>query len=129
MSDAMDSREFDTERDTDALQRIWREVGWIEDKKSHRAALDTYLAACRTRVCDVNGEAEIAVSTAPGTMRVLQQELPLSIVAGVYTGLVGRQQGIATRLAAECIARLEARICTREEMMEVCVRSKSFSSR
>jgi len=85
--------------------RIWREIGWIEDKKPHRESLDLYLDTCRTRICDVHGEAEIAVSMLPGTMRVLEQELPLAIVAGVYAGRIGRQQGHATTLTAECVAR------------------------
>ena len=101
----MESRDFDPGRDGDAMARIWREIGWLEDKKSHRESLDLYLEACRTRVCEVHGEAEIAVSMLPGTMRVLDQELPLSIVAGVYAGRVGRQQGHATTLTAECVAK------------------------
>jgi len=84
--------------------RIWREIGWMEDKKPHREGLDLYLDTCRTRVCDVHGEAEIAVSMLPGTMQVLEHELPLAIVAGVYTGRAGRQQGQATKLTAQCVA-------------------------
>ena len=104
MNSAVDARDFDPERDRDALHRIWREIGWIEDKKSHREGLDLYLDTCRTRVCDVHGEAEIAVSMLPGTMQVLEHELPLSIVAGVYTGRAGRQQGHATDLTAQCVS-------------------------
>ena len=100
----MNARHYDPGRDKDAMLRIWREIGWIEDKKSHTEGLDLYLEACRTRVSEVHGEAEIAVSMLDGTMRVLEQELPLAIVAGVYTGRVGRQQGQATKLTAQCVA-------------------------
>ncbi len=105
MNSDVESRDFDSERDKDAMFRIWREIGWIEDKKPHRESLDLYLDTCRTRVCEVHGEAEIAVSMLPGTMRVLEQELPLAIVAGVYAGRIGRQQGHATTLTAECVAK------------------------
>ncbi|MDG2199919.1 MAG: GNAT family N-acetyltransferase [Phycisphaerales bacterium] len=100
----MDARDYDRERDKDAMLRIWREIGWIEDKKPHTEGMDFYLEACRTRVCEVHGEAEIAVSMLGGTMRVLEHDLPLAIVAGVYTGRAGRQQGHATALTAQCIA-------------------------
>jgi len=100
----VDAREYDPERDKDAMLRIWREIGWIQDKESHTEGLGIYLEACRTRVCEVHGEAEIGVSMLDGTMRVLDHDLPLAIVAGVYTGRVGRQQGQATKLTAQCVA-------------------------
>ena len=42
-------RDFELERDLDAVKRIWQEVGWVSDE-SEIAMLDHFFAAGRTRV-------------------------------------------------------------------------------
>lgn len=98
----MHVRVFDPLRDSEAAHRIWREVGWLEKDKEE--AMDLIVAAGRALVADLDGSAECLVISAPGTVRYLCDDLPLSIVTGVTTSLVARKQHLARRVAAQVIA-------------------------
>jgi hypothetical protein len=98
-------RPFDKEKDTEAVRRIWQEVGWIEKgKKEHEAGLDLHLAAGRAIVGEIDGEAECIVLTATGSMRYLDADVSLSGVTGVTTSRVARKQSLASRMTARAIA-------------------------
>jgi len=99
----MDFRHYDKKKDRDAVARIWREAGWIE-KKEHEEAMDAVLESGRTLVAEVNGAAECMVNTCPGTLRHVEEDVPVSIVGGVTTSRIARKQGLASRLSARTLA-------------------------
>jgi hypothetical protein len=98
----MTFRTYDPERDKTAAQRIWREIGWLEEGKE--AEMDVFVEASRAMVADLNGEAECLVLSSPGTMRYLDQELPFAGVTGVTTSRVARKLGLASQLTARLVA-------------------------
>ncbi len=95
-------RPYGPDRDKEAVHRIWREIGWIEP--GHEPRLDLFLEAGRALVAEVEGAAECLVTTAPGTVRYLAEDLPMSCVTGVTTSRIARRQGNAGRLTARAIA-------------------------
>lgn len=95
-------RRYEQARDKEAARRIWREVGWLADGKEELS--DGYVNSGKGFVAEIDGEAESLVTTAPGTIRYLKEDLPASFVTGVTTSRVARKQGIAARLAAKAIA-------------------------
>jgi len=98
----MDYRTYDPDRDLDAVRRIWYETGWTQPGKEEH--MDLFLAAGRTLVADVAGEAECLVNTMPGTIRYLDTDLGFSAVAAVTTSRPARKQGLARRLTAQAVA-------------------------
>jgi len=100
----MTLREYNPKSDKEAVHRIWREIGWIDDKKDEEA-MDVFLDGSRTLVAELNGEAECMVNLTSGTIRYLSEELPLSGVTGVTTSRVARKLGLASRLTAHAVAR------------------------
>ncbi|MBI3945763.1 MAG: GNAT family N-acetyltransferase [Armatimonadetes bacterium] len=95
-------RSYDAARDREAVHRIWREVGWVEKGKEER--MDRYVGCGRALVAEVAGAAESLVTSVPGSLRYLDEELPFSAITGVTTSRVARQQGLATRLTALALA-------------------------
>ncbi len=101
----MKFRPFDPKQDKKAVRRIWEETGWIDrDDKDDAKYLAKFLRTSKTLVADIDQVAECVVATAPGTIRHLESELLLTIVASVTTSLIARKQGFASRLTAELIA-------------------------
>ncbi|NKB35493.1 MAG: GNAT family N-acetyltransferase [Pseudomonadales bacterium] len=101
----MNVRPYDPEKDREAVQRIWKEIHWIDDDdKDDARSMDLFLAESRVLVADVNDQAECMVSSAPGTIMHLENELSLSIVAAVTTSLVARKLGLASQLTAQLVA-------------------------
>ncbi len=100
----MSLREYDLGKDKEAVHRIWGETGWIEEKKDDEA-MDIFLEGSRNMVAEVNGEAECLVNTNSGTIRYLNEDLPLSGITGVTTSRVARKLGLASRLTAHAVAR------------------------
>lgn len=95
-------RPYDKEKDREACRRIWVECGWAEPDKAER--VDGFIGACRARTAELNGEAECLVLTSDGSMRYLDEDLPISCVTGVTTSRVARKQGFAASLLAEANA-------------------------
>lgn len=98
----MNIRRYDPKRDRDAALRIWWEVGWLKEGKEQ--AVDVMLQAGQTLVGEVRGRAECAVSTFPGTVRYLGDDLPFCGVTAVATGYLARRQGLARRVTAHALA-------------------------
>lgn len=98
----MQFRPYDRERDREAVHRIWREIGWLEEGQEE--AVDHFLSVGRAWVADIDGSPESYVGTIPGSIRYLQDDLPLSVLAAVTTGRIARKQRIASRLTAHAIA-------------------------
>src|SRR5579862_3147650 len=95
-------RPYDPERDREAALRIYKEVGWFEPGDDELTI--RWIQAGRALVAEVGGGAECMVTTAPGSMRYLEHELPIGCVTGVTTSHVARKQGLASRLAAKAVA-------------------------
>ena len=95
-------REYDPERDREAVRRIWREVGWMESGQEQ--VVDIFSTNGATIVAELDGEAESVVTTSGGTMRYLREDLDIVIVKFVITGHVARRQGLAGRLTAASLA-------------------------
>ena len=98
----MEFRRYDAERDQEAVHRIWREVGWVEEGKEE--PLDLIVGAGQAMVAELSGSAECVVLTAPGRMRYLDEDLSLSGVTGVTTSRVARKRSLAKRLLALALA-------------------------
>ncbi|OPL19889.1 MAG: hypothetical protein AVO35_00035 [Candidatus Aegiribacteria sp. MLS_C] len=96
-------RKFRPDTDLADCRRIWREVGWV-DEKSHEEAMEVFLQGCRTLVGEVGGRVEALALSTPGSVRYLDGDLSLCAVCGVTTGYAGRRRGLAGRLTAELIA-------------------------
>jgi len=96
-------RDYDPATDRVAALRIFREVGWIADEK-HEKAADGIFDVGRTLVTDLDGSVECLVSSHPGTIRHLHEDLDLTAVTGVVTSRVARKRGLASRLTARLLA-------------------------
>ena len=90
--------------DLPAVQRIWREVGWIDDSDDQAAALGTFFEVGRAEVADLDGGPECAVHWSDATLRHLDDDLPLGAVTAVTTSLIGRKAGLASQLTARALA-------------------------
>ena len=108
-------RDYNSKTDKDAVHRIMREVGWAEPGKEH--LLDLAFESSRSLVAEVDGSPECSVSTAPGVMRYLEEDLPSIEVTSVATSRISRRLGLASRLVARALAAdaadgaLVARVC------------------
>jgi GNAT superfamily N-acetyltransferase len=111
----MHYRDYDPEKDRDAVYRILREVGWLEPGKEH--CFDLALDADRTLVAEVGSSPECIVCTSPGSMRYLDEDLPFVEVTLLATSRIARRQGLASRLLARALAMdvadgaIAARVC------------------
>ncbi len=74
--------EYDHERDWEAVKRIHFEVGWLDDEDDAKA-FERLAARLDGVVFPLDGEAECAVFTAPGSMRYLAADLELTAVLAV----------------------------------------------
>ncbi|MBU0595262.1 GNAT family N-acetyltransferase, partial [Candidatus Bipolaricaulota bacterium] len=99
----MQFRDYDRQRDRDAAIRVFREVGWITDTK-HEEAADEIFGSGRTMVAEVEGSVECVVTSDPGTMCYLDEDLRLAAVTGVTTSRVARKRGLAGQLTARLLA-------------------------
>lgn len=100
----MNFRAYDADRDRDAVLRIMKEVGWFGGDNAGEA-WDCFIQAGRMIVADLDGSPECSVLTYSGTIRYLQDDLPLAVVGGVTTSRVARKQRFASRLTAASVAR------------------------
>lgn len=114
-------RDYDSEKDRPAVCRLLTEVGWLE--KGKEEAYDALLAAGRTLVADIDGEAECLVATTPGDMRYLDADLPFAEVTAVATSRIARRQGLAQRLLARSLA---ASAADGAMLARVCVFDQGF---
>jgi hypothetical protein len=100
---AMIHRQYRPETDLKDCQRIWREVGWVEEK-SHEEGMEVFLQGCRALVGEIDGGVEALVVSSPGSVRYLERDISLCAVCGVTTGYAGRRRGLAGKLTAELVA-------------------------
>jgi len=108
----MNFRNYDPERDFEAVRRIWHETGWNEldrdlDKKGLAAYLDP--ACSDSYVAELHGAAECSVGMAHGSYRHIDSDIPFVGVMSVTTSHVARKQGFAGGLTAHAIAQAVAK--------------------
>jgi len=95
-------REYNSKKDKDAVRRIWREIGWID--KNRERHVDTIMESCRSFVAELNGEAECVVTSAPGVVRYLDEDLSFACCTSAATSWIARRQGLLRRLLASRLA-------------------------
>ena len=115
----MDIRPYEAERDLKAIQRIWREIGWIDSKDGEGAVADL-LSTGRCLTAALDGEAECMAHTSLGAMRYrnsarnrslvpslapeVNEDLSMCAVTAVMTSRIARQLGLALRITARQLA-------------------------
>ena len=117
--------DYDHSRDWEAVKRIHREVGWLDDEK--QAKRFEHLARRLDGVVSpLDGEAECALFTAPGAMRHLETDVDMTAVIGLATGRVARKLGAAKQLTAHALARAAD---AGSEMAALCMFDQGFYNR
>jgi hypothetical protein len=96
--------------DAPACRRTWTEAGWIDGAKNEEAFAE-FAASGRSLVGVLGDDAECLVNVHPGSLRYLNEEIPLACVTGVTTSRVARKLGLAARVTAQALAE-EARAGT-----------------
>lgn len=97
---------YDSDKDKEAVHRIWFEVGWMtKGDEKEIAAADIFIECSRALVARIDGEPECAVLSASGEIRHVDQDIPFAAVTSVTTSHVARKQGLASRLTARAIAK------------------------
>ena len=105
----MPMRPYNHRKDRLAVHRILREVSWFPyDDTEVIAARDAFTTASRSFVADLEGSPECLVTTMPGMIKYLQEELSLCCVTGVCTSRIARKQGLAAKLTAHAVAQCAA---------------------
>ena len=99
----MEIRLYDRQRDLAAVQRVWREIGWISTEAGAECLAD-FLAVGRSYVAALDGEAKALVHAVPGAMRYQDGDAPICAVTAATTSLVARGRGMALRLTARQVA-------------------------
>jgi hypothetical protein len=85
----MKFRNYNSKKDKDAVHRIWHETGWVtKGKKEEEDSMDLFLKCANVLVADVHGEAECLVTTTPGNIRYLEEDLSFSCVSAVTTSRI-----------------------------------------
>lgn len=102
----MTYRDYDPDKDLKAVQRIWKEVGWIKDIETDGIYVDTFFRGANDAlVATIDGDAECAVHGMYGEMMYQDQPLALGAVTAVTTSRVSRKLGFARALTARLVAR------------------------
>lgn len=106
-------RNYQNERDFEAVKRIWLECGWIKPDQGN--TLELFLKGQHAWVTDIQSVAECLVVAADGDMQYMDELIPMSCVTGVTTSHIARKQGIAGAMTANVIAEKAgegAAVCT-----------------
>jgi hypothetical protein len=98
----MNIRRYEADRDEEAVLRIFREVGWLDEKQEEQRRPGLRYGA--PFVAGIGDQAECYVRTVPGTICYLGEKLAFCCVEAVVTSRVARKQGLAARLTAEAVA-------------------------
>ena len=90
--------------DLPAVQRIWRECGWIESD-AEAARLEDFFADAIGSVGTIDDVAESAATVHLGDMCYDGTDIRLAGVTSVTTSLIGRKQGLAKAATIDCMAK------------------------
>lgn len=91
-------RTCNPEADVVQARRIWSQIGWTRSPDDR--SRDLFMLASRGMVAEFDGQVECFVTTIPGSLRYLHQDLTLTAVTDVATSYISRKQGLASRLTA-----------------------------
>ena len=82
----MSIRPYRNETDFDAVRRLWEEIAWLDrDEDDHVEGLKHFLGSSENLVAEMNGEAECLVARCAGTIRHLDSDLSMCVIAAVTT--------------------------------------------
>ncbi len=98
-------RPFDVNRDAAQVARLWVEAGWLDPIPNEHKAFGIFMAAADSSVVEVDGHAECVLSTLNGTIRLIDEDIPVFVVAMAATGRIMRKRGLALSLVGDAIAR------------------------
>jgi hypothetical protein len=100
----MSIREFEPS-DLPAVDRIWRECGWIDDDDDTKA-LEGFFSIGKAFIATVEGgtEAECSAHHTPGHIYYQDEALPLGAVTAITTSRIARKLGLAQQLTARLLA-------------------------
>jgi len=97
-------RDYESEKDKQAVCRMWQEVGWLKRSKQADAATDDFIKSGRALVAEYEDTAEAMAASLTGTMRYLDEELRLAGITAVTVSHIARKHGLAGRLTARLMA-------------------------
>ncbi len=89
--------------DLPAVQRIWKECGWV-DSDEEAAALEHLFADAAGVVATMDDEAECSGTSHTGVIDFDGRDLPLSGVTTITTSRLGRKQGFAKAVTARLLS-------------------------
>ena len=89
--------------DLPAVQRIWKECGWV-DSDEEAAALEHLFADAAGVVATMDDEAECSGTSHTGVIDFDGRDLPLSGVTSITTSRRGRKQGLAKAVTAHLLS-------------------------
>jgi len=96
-------RPYKPETDTDAIWRIWVEIGWLEPSDSVEGIGWTF-ADGQAFVGEVNGTPEVSINAVPGSIRHGSTDVPLSMITALTASRVARRQRVGSRLVGQSVA-------------------------
>ena len=115
----MEIRPYERERDLEAIQRIWYEIGWIDSEAGAQAVAD-FLSTGSCLTAAIDGEAECMAHATAGLMRYvnacrnprlntllsggISEDLPFCAITAVMTSRIARRLGLALKLTARQVA-------------------------
>ena len=117
--------DYEHARDWEAVKRIHREVGWLDDENDAKD-FEHLVRRLDGVVVPLDGEAECAVFTAPGAMRHLETDVDMTAVVGLMTSRVARKLGAAKQLTAHALAKAAD---AGSEMAALCIFDQGFYNR
>ena len=97
-------RAYSAEKDKKAVQRIWKECGWLGDDKKYAEALDLLLKANNGVVYEMGRSAECLVVSTKARLNHTGTYLSHSAITCVTTSRIARNQGIASKTLAHVLA-------------------------
>lgn len=89
--------------DLPAVQRIWKECGWV-DSDQEAAAIEHMFLDGAGVVATMDGEAECSGTNHSGVIDYAGRDLPLAGVTSITTSRLGRKQGLARRVTARLLS-------------------------
>ncbi len=98
----MKYRHYNSSKDKKAMNRIFKEVGWIENDIFD--GVNILVKESESILAEINDSPECIVSSSIGQMTYLDEKLSASFITNVTTSLVARKKKLARELTAQKIA-------------------------
>ncbi len=98
----MKYRNYDHQKDRKAMNRIFKEVGWIEN--NNYDGVDILVEESDSILAKIHNNPECIVSSNIGEMKYMNEKLSASFITNVTTSLIARKRKLARELTAQKIA-------------------------